>query len=432
MNLLNKTTRILLMIILCLCLFSVTSKASIKGKVIADNIRLRSEANTESKIITLVSVNEEVEVIEKEGTWYKIEYKGKTGYLKSEFIKLQDEATTVENKETTPAKVDNQESITETTVTEQEVVLGVKTVAGTEKIYILPLLNSKVVETVEANKELEVLQSVNGWSYVISDLVSGWIRTDKLVENKEEQVQQSEDVEEENQEKEEQVSEKEINRKGYIKSKSVNFRKEPSKSAQVLDSLTINMEVTVLTQQDDWYKIKVNNKTGYVAKELISFEKVELPSSRSEDQPRKNTTTQTSTIQEQNTVPTDNTTSDLGQKIANYAQGFVEYPYVYGGSTPSGFDCSGFTSYVYKQFGYSISRSSSAQASNGVAVAKADLQPGDLVLFKGQNSSSIGHVGIYIGGNQFVHASTAKTGVKISSLSSSGYVARYVTARRII
>ena len=75
--------------------------------------------------------------------------------------------------------------------------------------------------------------------------------------------------------------------------------------------------------------------------------------------------------------------------------------YVYGGSSPKGFDCSGFTSYVYKKFGYNLSRSSGGQANDGTKVNKADLQPGDLVIYKNQSLTRIGHVGIYIGNNMY-------------------------------
>lgn len=410
MKSIKQIIKIVLMIILLLSLLSVTSKATIQGKVKADNIRLRSEANAESKILTLISINEQVEVIEKQGEWYKIEYKGDTGYIKTEFVDLEEDVLPEETKEQQP----------ETVAPQEPTQTAEKTVAGEEKVYILPLLNSKVIETIEANTKLEVLQSVTGWSYIATEKLSGWIRSDKLVEK-----QVAKPQEEPKQEEEAKPEEpKELNQKAYISSNSVNLRKEPSKSAEVLDVLTINAEVTILTEEEGWYKIKVKNQTGYVAKDLVSNKKTEV-SSRNADTPRQDK-------QEANVTPTDSASSDLGTQIANYAVGFVGYPYVYGGNTPSGFDCSGFTSYVYKQFGYSISRSSSGQVNNGVAVAKSDLQPGDLVLFKGQNSSSIGHVGIYIGGNEFVHASTAKTGVKISSLSSGSYIARYVTARRVI
>ncbi|HZJ83636.1 MAG TPA: peptidoglycan-binding protein [Clostridia bacterium] len=119
--------------------------------------------------------------------------------------------------------------------------------------------------------------------------------------------------------------------------------------------------------------------------------------------------------------------SSKGQDVVNYAMKFLGYAYQYGSQGPNSFDCSGFTHYVYKQFGINISASSVAQRSVGTAVSKSDLKLGDLVCFKNGN-----HVGIYIGGGNFIHASTYKTGVKISNLNDGKYPQRYVTARRLL
>ena len=124
--------------------------------------------------------------------------------------------------------------------------------------------------------------------------------------------------------------------------------------------------------------------------------------------------------------------SGKGSQIAQYALQYVGCPYVYGGSSPSGFDCSGFTTYVMKHFGSSINRTASSQMDNGTSVSKSQLQPGDLVFFNSGNSSKRAtHVGIYTGNGQFVHASTSTTGVIISDLNSSYYSSTYVGARRL-
>ncbi len=103
--------------------------------------------------------------------------------------------------------------------------------------------------------------------------------------------------------------------------------------------------------------------------------------------------------------------SGTGADIADYAVQFVGNPYVYGGtSLTNGADCSGFVQSVYKHFGYSLSRTSQSQAGDGTSVSTDSLQPGDLLFYHG-----FGHVAIYIGGGQVVHASTAATGIKISS-----------------
>ena len=125
--------------------------------------------------------------------------------------------------------------------------------------------------------------------------------------------------------------------------------------------------------------------------------------------------------------------SAKGAEVVAYAKQFLGYKYVSGGSSPStGFDCSGFTSYVYKHFGVSLSRSTSGQKNNGTSVSKANLQLGDLVIFNNSSNTAVGHVGIYVGGNQFIHAANAQKGVIITSLSDSYYKARYVDGRRVL
>lgn len=118
-------------------------------------------------------------------------------------------------------------------------------------------------------------------------------------------------------------------------------------------------------------------------------------------------------------------------EIVSYAKKYLGYRYIHGGNSPSGFDCSGFTQYVYKHFGYSLSRSSSSQAGNGVGVSKGNLQPGDIICFSGsKGSKKISHAGIYIGGGKFIHAANSRKGVIISNVDGDGYF--YVCARRII
>lgn len=116
--------------------------------------------------------------------------------------------------------------------------------------------------------------------------------------------------------------------------------------------------------------------------------------------------------------------SAYGYQIVVKAVDYLGTPYVWGGTTPSGFDCSGFTQYVYKYFGYDITRTTYTQVNQGSYVSKNDLTAGDLVFF----GSGPDHVGIYIGNNEYIHSPQSGESIKISKLSSSS---DYSCARRI-
>lgn len=121
--------------------------------------------------------------------------------------------------------------------------------------------------------------------------------------------------------------------------------------------------------------------------------------------------------------------SGIGGSIVSYAMRFLGFPYVWGAEGPSAFDCSGFTAYVYSAFGIYLPHYTGSQAQMGRSVSESGLQPGDLVFFN--TYGSISHVGIYIGGGQFIHAATRGVGVTISSLYESYYASRYACAVRI-
>jgi cell wall-associated NlpC family hydrolase len=112
--------------------------------------------------------------------------------------------------------------------------------------------------------------------------------------------------------------------------------------------------------------------------------------------------------------------------VVGIAMQYLGVPYAWGGSSPSGFDCSGFAMYVFAQIGVSLPHNAAMQYGLGTPVSQDQLEPGDLVFFNG-----LGHMGIYIGGGQFIHAPHTGDVVKISSLSDSWYASTYVGARRL-
>ena len=244
---------------------------------------------------------------------------------------------------------------------------------------------SEILTQLSHGTTVEVLTSVeNGWYQISVDGTKGYVSGDYLVVNEAEAASLPVEAE-----------------PVYVQvtTSVLNVRSGPGTSYDKVGSVRSG-QILKATAENGWYKID----SGYISAEYVK----EVDASAASQ-------------------------SGKGQEIANYALQFVGYPYVYGGSSPKGFDCSGLTYYVYAQFGYSINRTASNQLSNGYAVEKSQLQPGDLVMFR-QNGSTkaASHVGIYIGNNQYVHASTPGVGVIISDLNDPYISSGYVGARRIV
>lgn len=128
----------------------------------------------------------------------------------------------------------------------------------------------------------------------------------------------------------------------------------------------------------------------------------------------------------------DSAGTGTGQDIIDYAKTFLGVKYVYGGTSPSGFDCSGLVYYCYRHYGYTVNRTAAGLAYSGKTASASSLQVGDVILFTSQDGSYIGHTGLYIGGGQFIHAPHTGDVVKISNLSDTYYANHYWGARRIV
>ena len=443
----------LLMIMILMTIFNIKTYA-VTGKINSDTVRLREEPTTESSILAQLDLGDEVEILEEADGWYKVVYINDknekiTGYISASLLDLEKEENQESNKEQTEnTETNNNETNNEETeqVSTQEPVIEMPSTDSTGNnieedseyelkqqvvIKILPLMNSKEIATLE-NGKIKVIEIINDWCRIENENETGWIRKNLLRKA----TGENDNTPTENSNTENNTEPEENNttviKTGYVSSESLRVRKEPNTTSEVIDSLAKNTQVSIIQQLNGWYQIKVGEQTGYVSSSYISDTRVQETTSRSATTSRNSNTQQTTTTEQQQT-PTVQTSSANGEAVVSYAKQYLGYKYVSGGASPStGFDCSGFTQYVFKNFGVSLNRTSKSQISNGVAVEKANLQPGDLVLFKGSSGSAIGHVGIYIGGGSFIHAENPKTGVCITSMSTNYYSARYVGARRVI
>lgn len=203
---------------------------------------------------------------------------------------------------------------------------------------------------------------------------------------------------------------------------SVNFRSQPNTSSSVLASLRNGTVVSVTGVQGGWFKVTYNGQKGYVHPDYLSFSNVQSSGSTG--------SSGSSSITPPSNSVSYNGSSEKRAAVLEYAAQFLGTPYVYGGSTPSGFDCSGFTSYVFKNTVGSIPRVAQAQFDATTRVSMDELLPGDLVFF-GSSASSISHVGIYVGNNQFIHSPHTGDVVKYDSLTGS-YASRFQGGGRVI
>jgi len=216
-----------------------------------------------------------------------------------------------------------------------------------------------------------------------------------------------------------------FNAQGRVTGSNVNIRLRPNLSSDSLGRYPAGTIMTVIGINNGWYKVVHNGVTGYVRSdlmEIIGGQRAATTSSSNNSRSRPAATS-----------PAPPANATLGEQMIYYAMGYLGTRYVWGGTSPSGFDCSGFVTYVYRNFGISLTRSASGQfRDNGVLIDKSDLAAGDLVFFSSNGGDTVTHVGIYIGENEFIHASRSAIGVVISRLDSSYYLRCWYGAKRIL
>lgn len=268
---------------------------------------------------------------------------------------------------------------------------------------------------------------------------------------------------------------------GSISGSSVRMRSSASTSSEIVATLDKGSSVSILdTSDDDWYKISFDGKTGYVSADyvivdqdgsftapgIVNTDSVNIRAAAStdssvvEDVDKGAILTVTglqngwysvtcqygtkgfirSDLVNLTADSSDNNAGDdAGGKVVTTAKKYLGTRYVYGGSSPSGFDCSGFTMYVYRQYGYSLPHTATGQWQTSVGkkvYSSSALQSGDLVFFcdpSRSNGKACSHAGIYIGSGKFIHASSSRSGgVVISSLYENYYSSYYVGGKHLV
>lgn len=284
----------------------------------------------------------------------------------------------------------------------------------------LPSEEGKVLGKLYNNSVGTFIEEENGWYKISSGTVTGYVKAEYCVTG----------------EAAVEIAKRVGTRFATVTTQTLFVRKEPTTESSVLGMLPEAEDLLVLDEKDGWFKVDTEEGIGWISGDYVSVrtefvqaesKEEEAARIKKENEERrkaqaaaaakaaannKGNSSSSTSSSGSNTTYTVGSGSELGVAVAEYALQFVGNPYVWGGtSLTKGADCSGFVMSVYANFGVSLPHSSKADRSQGYAVASLDeAQPGDLICYSG-------HVALYIGNGQIVHASNKKDGIKVSSAS---------------
>lgn len=306
---------------------------------------------------------------------------------------LENTTEDTNNQAAEEANTENSEQSQITSVVDGYTVLGVANVTNYLNVRETPDLDGDLLGKLPMNAGCEILEVLDGWYKISSGNVEGYVSAEFLLTG----------------EAANDRAREALSTVAKVNADMLMVREEPNTDCTILTRVAEGEELEVVETLEGWIKINIDDKTGYVCAEYVDVYKT-LPKGV--------------TLKE---LSYGGGVSNTAVDLIEYAKQFLGNPYVYGGtSLTNGTDCSGFTMRIFQKFGYSLSRTSREQAYNGRRVSLSDIQPGDLLFYS--RGGSIGHVAIYIGNGQIIHASTERTGIIISN----AYYTTPTCAARII
>ena len=353
------------------------------GTITASALNIRSGPGTGNSIVGKAYKGQTVTILESKDGWHKVKLSnGTEGWGSGDYISKG-------SKTSAPA-----ESSTESgTGTITASALNIRSGAGT---------GYSVVTKAYKGQTVTLIESQNGWYKVkLSNGKVGWGSGDYI------KVGSTTTTPAPTPETTQSAPSKTESGTGTVTASALNIRSGAGTGYSIISTAYKGQTVTLLESQSGWYKVKLTNgKIGWASASYItkgSQESVTEAPSRGTNR----------------------------SELVNFAYAQMGKPYKWGAEGPSSFDCSGFTTYVYRNAeGKSIPRTSVAQSTYGTSVSRSQLQPGDLVFFDTDKDGDINHVGIYVGGGKFIHASSgAARQVTVSDLNG-WYSDKYVKAKR--
>ena len=354
---------------------SIQGRTADYRTITGNDVNFRKGPGTNYSSIAKLNKGVKVEFLGTQGSWTKLKYNGIEGYVHSNYVST--------------ASTNNSEETVKTT----KVVTG-----SSVNLRKGPGTSYTVIKALSRGTEVGYISESNGWAKVNYNGTIGYMSAKYLGS---ESTQAPSD-------NNQSSTEETVKATKVVTGSSVNLRKGPGTSYTVIKALSRGTEVGYISESNGWAKVNYNGTIGYMSASYLG---------NASD----NSNNSTSKPSESNV-----------ESVMSYAKKQLGKPYVWGAEGPDSFDCSGFTQYVFKNsVGISIPRVSKDQSKHGQFVSRSELQRGDLVFFDTSGDGAVNHVGIYMGENQFIHASSGGGKVVISEMNSY-YSPRYINARRVL
>ncbi|MDH4424405.1 MULTISPECIES: enterotoxin EntFM [Bacillus] len=363
---------------------TVETNSDLKYTVTADVLNVRSGAGTGHNVISKVKSGQVLQVIGQENGWFKVNVNGQTGYVSGDFV-------------TTGGK-------TGTTVQQGT---GTYTVnVSSLNVRTGPSTSHTVLGSVNKGKTVQVVGEVQDWFKINFNGGTGYVSKDFVTKGGSAVSNQTQQPTTNNNTTTVQTGGSYVVNTGALK-----VRTGPATYNAVIGGVTNGTVLNVTGAENGWYKINHNGRTGYVSADFVKFVKGGVNNVVTGGNQGSN---QGSNQVQKPTAPTGGDTSS----IAGFARSLNGSPYRTAGTTPAGFDCSGFIHYVLNQTGHTGARQTVAGYWSS-KTKTSNPQPGDLVYFQNTYKSGPSHMGVYLGNGQFISAETDATGVRISSVNNS-------------
>ena len=428
------------------------------GSINANSVNLRSGAGTSNKVVATGSKGDKAYIIGVNNGWYKVIYGQNICYIRSDYLDLTEvpyenkassnspkffkggnstgtepsasalsgsTGTTTSGSVTSNNTTSNNASDNNTTTASSGVKQGIAFVTGSGlRMRASASTSSQTLASASKGEVVVILGKQGDWYKVIYNLKEGYMHGDYL------NVKSTENVE-----------------LGYgkVNANSVNLRSGAGTSHSKVATASKGDKAYIIGISDGWYKVIYGQNICYIRSDYLDLTEAPYENKASSKSPlffrggnstgvtpsadALNGTTGSSSSGTTSTG-SSGSSSATGAKIVETAKKYLGVPYVWGGASPSGFDCSGFVYYVTRSLGFNTSRTLASMYKQGSPVEKSDLQPGDIVFFKNTYKSGISHVGIYVGDGKFIHSPHTGSVVSYADLNSTYYTNHYYGACR--